>query len=80
LQSTLRRLGLNVETVTVSVGNESDSISYNGGESSLDGKTFQQERNKMPGQEAQVVETTFGNELALQGPATKTVVDDHWVA
>jgi flagellar hook-length control protein FliK len=76
LQSTLRRLGLNVETVTVSVGNESDSISYNGGESSLDGKTFQQERNKMPGQEAQVVETTF----ALQGPATKTVVDDHWVA
>jgi flagellar hook-length control protein FliK len=80
LQSTLRRLGLNVETVTVSVGNESGSISYSGGESSLDGKTFQQERNKMPGQEAQVVETTFGNELALQGPATKTVVDDHWVA
>lgn len=80
LQSTLRRLGLNVETVTVSVGNESGSVSFTGGESSPDGKTFQQERNKMPGQEAQVVETTFGNELALQGPATKTVVDDHWVA
>lgn len=85
LQSTLRRLGLNVETVTVSVGNESSSsVSTGGGEASADGKSFQQERKNMPGEGSQVVDNTFGNELAnetlTQTHTTAAVVTDHWVA
>ena len=83
LQSTFRRLGLNVETVTVSVGNESSSsVSTGGGEASADGKSFQQERKNLPGEGSQVAENTFGNELAVQSQTqtTAAVVTDHWVA
>jgi flagellar hook-length control protein FliK len=83
LQSSLRRLGLNVETVSVSVGSEWSNTASDGGDVTPDGKSFQQERNKMPGEQGQVVENTFGNEIALNTQAAQVVqvgVKDHWVA
>jgi flagellar hook-length control protein FliK len=81
LQSTLRRLGLNVESVTVSVGSESSSTSSGNGQRSSDGKTFQDERNNMPGSNAQVPENTVGNELAVSPQMPQMSNDlDHWIA
>ena len=93
LQSTLRRLGLNVETVSVSVSSDWSSVVADAGFTgqggvSSDGKSFQDERNNLPGNQRQVAENTVGNELADTGsgdPAstrsgTSGGMNDHWVA
>jgi flagellar hook-length control protein FliK len=80
LQASLRKLGLNVETVTVSVGTEWANSSAEGGEFASDGKSFQQDRNKLPGEGGQVAETTLGNELALTNSSALGGDNDHWVA
>jgi hypothetical protein len=57
------------------------------GNNLLDGRSFQQERNNMPQERAQVAENTVGNELAdwtragaeAQESTAGTPLD-HWVA
>ncbi len=80
LQASLRKLGLNVETVTVSIGSEWSNGGAEGGEFASDGKSFQEGRNKLPGEEGQVAETTLGNELALTNSSALGGDNDHWVA
>jgi len=87
LQGSLRKLGLDVETVSVSVTSESFEGEMNTGQQMFDGRSFQDDRNNMPHERAQVPETTVGNELAgmtsagaeKQGSTTGNVLD-HWVA
>jgi flagellar hook-length control protein FliK len=66
LQAILRKLGLDVERVTVNVSGEEakDNELPNDGSQAGDGKGFQGDRNNMPRQDEQVIENTFGNELA----------------
>jgi hypothetical protein len=84
LQGALRRLGLNVERVTVQVVGESFQQSMQDARSGFDGKSFQQERNNMPGKDAQAPENRFGNEFAdvPRAGAMETGVGkaDHWIA
>ena len=84
LQSALRKLGLDVDNVTVTVSEEEDSRAPAGEQNLSDGKTFQEERNNMPGKEAQVVENSFGNKIAEVSEASTSRVTsailDHWVA
>ncbi len=84
LQGALRKLGLDVDHVTVTVSDEDDSQAAVGDHNLSDGKTFQDERNNMPSEEGQVVENTFGNKIAAVSEAsTSSVTDailDHWVA
>lgn len=84
LQGTLRKLGLDVDKVTVTVSEE-DSTGFAASEHDLsNGKSFQEERNNMPGSRAQVAENTIGNELADVAPMSTSKVTnailDHWVA
>jgi flagellar hook-length control protein FliK len=87
LQSSLRKLGLDVESVSVSVTSDSFEGEMNTGQQMSDGRSFQDERNKMPREKAQLAETTVGNELAqhtsagaeTRGSATRNELD-HWVA
>jgi hypothetical protein len=50
----------------------------------FDGKSFQGDRNNMPGQERQVPENRFGNEFADVSKAgiaeIETAKADHWIA
>ena len=84
LQGALRRLGLNVERVTVQVVGDSFQQSIHDSKGFLDGKSFQGDRNNMPGQERQVPENRFGNEFADVPKAgiaeTSTANADHWIA
>jgi hypothetical protein len=57
------------------------------GQETMDGRSFQQDRNNMPHERAQVLETTIGNELALRSKAGVDPersgarnVTDHWIA
>lgn len=87
LQGSLRKLGLDVESVTVSVTSEGFEGEMTSGNNLLDGRSFQQERNNMPQERAQVAENTVGNELAdwtragaeAQESTAGTPLD-HWVA
>jgi flagellar hook-length control protein FliK len=87
LQSSLRKLGLDVDSVSVSITSESFSGEMATGEQMMNGRSFQEERNNLPDRRAQVPENTLGNELAdwsragadTQGSATGKVLD-HWVA
>jgi flagellar hook-length control protein FliK len=87
LQSSLRKLGLDVESVSVSVTSDSFEGEMNTGQQMSDGRSFQDERNKMPRERAQLAENTVGNELAqsttasaaARGSATRNELD-HWVA
>ena len=87
LQSSLRKLGLDVESVSVSVTSDSFEGEMNTGQQMSDGRSFQDERNKMPREQTQLAETTVGNELAqhtsagaeTQRSATRNELD-HWVA
>lgn len=84
LQGALRRLGLNVERISVQVVGETFQQQMQDARGSFNGKSFQQDRNNMPGQERQPPENRFGNEFAdvpragladaSQGKA------DHWIA
>lgn len=64
LQTALRRLGLNVDRVTVQVLSEKDQAGFAQSQGFLDGKSFQQDGNNMPGKGSQTPENTFGNEFA----------------
>jgi flagellar hook-length control protein FliK len=64
LQTALRRLGLNVDRVTVQVLSEKDTGGFAQNQGFLDGKSFQDDGNNMPGKERQAPENTFGNEFA----------------
>jgi flagellar hook-length control protein FliK len=87
LQSSLRKLGLDVESVSVSVTSDSFEGEMNTGQQMSDGRSFQDERNKMPHERTQLAENTVGNELAqhtsagaeTRGSATRNELD-HWVA
>jgi flagellar hook-length control protein FliK len=87
LQGALRKLGLEVDSVTVSVTAEEFSGEMATGQETLDGRSFQQERNNMPHERAQVPDNTIGNELALRSTASVESgrsgarnVTDHWIA
>lgn len=87
LQSALRRLGLEVDSVTVSVTAEEFAGQMTTDQEMMDGRSFQHERNNMPHERAQVPETTIGNELALRSKAgvdsersEARNVTDHWIA
>ncbi len=84
LQGALRKLGLDVDNVTVTVSEDHGSGSPAGEQNLSDGKTFQDERNNMPSKEGQVVENTFGNKIAdVSEAGTSRVTNailDHWVA
>jgi flagellar hook-length control protein FliK len=84
LQGALRRLGLNVERVTVQVVGDSFQQSMQESKGFFDGKSFQGDRNNMPGQERQVPENRFGNEFADVSKAgiaeIETAKADHWIA
>ena len=64
LQTALRRLGLNVDRVSVQVMSEKEQGSFAQNQGFLDGKSFQQDGNNMPGKGRQTPENTFGNEFA----------------
>jgi flagellar hook-length control protein FliK len=84
LQGALRKLGLDVDSVTVTVRSDGFQEEAASGQNSFDGSTFQQERNNMPHERSQVVENTVGNELAqwkeAVAPEQGVGVVDHWVA
>jgi hypothetical protein len=84
LQGALRKLGLDVDNVTVTVSEEYGAGAPAGEQNLSDGKSFQDERNNMPSKEAQVVENTFGNKIAdVSEAGTSRVTNailDHWVA
>jgi hypothetical protein len=84
LQGALRRLGLNVDRVTVQVTSEVAPTSFENTAGFADGKGFQQEGHNMPQSGRQPVENTFGNEFA---DVTKAGISDagiapadHWIA
>jgi flagellar hook-length control protein FliK len=84
LQTALRRLGLNVDRVTVQVLSEKDPASFAQSQGFPDGKSFQQEGNNMPDKERQTPENTFGNEFAevprSGTPDAGITPADHWIA
>jgi flagellar hook-length control protein FliK len=84
LQGALRKLGLDVDSVTVTVRSDGFHEEAASSQNSFDGSTFQQERNNMPHEGSQVVENTVGNELAqwkeAVAPEHSVGVVDHWVA
>jgi len=87
LQGALRKLGLEVDSVTVSVTTEDPSEEMTTGQESFSGSSFQEERHNMPENRAQVVETTVGNEIAHRSsadvdserPGARSATD-HWIA
>lgn len=84
LQSALRKLGLNVDSVTVTVSSETGQELSDFGRELNNGKSFQEERNNMPNDGRQVAENTIGNELAKHDAVGTKPADladsDHWVA
>lgn len=87
LQGALRKLGLDVESVAVSVTAEDFSQQMAGGNGgAYNGSGFQDERQNMPTSGAQVHENTIGNELAegssgaIEGTKSSALSEDHWVA
>jgi flagellar hook-length control protein FliK len=84
LQVALRRLGLNVERVTVQVHGDKEGVPFGGQSGLADGKSFQGDGNNMPGWEAQHPEKTIGNDLADVSRATPSDAGitpaDHWIA
>jgi flagellar hook-length control protein FliK len=84
LQSALRRLGLNVDRVTVQVLSEKDPGAFANNTGYLDGKSFQENDGKMPGNQGQTPEKSFGNKFAdVSGASTSDAgiaPADHWIA
>ena len=84
LQGALRRLGLNVDRVTVQVLSEKDPAPVFNAPGSLDGKSFQENGNNMPGKREQTPEKTFGNNFADVTAASTSDAGiapaDHWIA
>lgn len=84
LQGALRKLGLNVDSVTVAVTSDGGQEMSDFGKELNHGKSFQQDRNNMPDEAQQVPEKTIGSELAegstVGSPQKDVTVEDHWVA
>jgi flagellar hook-length control protein FliK len=84
LQTALRRLGLDVERVTVQVTSESAASTFSNEMGSFGGKSFQERGNNMPQEDSQVAENRFGNEFAgvttAGSPASPEVPVDHLIA
>lgn len=84
LQGALRRLGLNVDRISVQVVGETFQQQMQDTRGSFNGKSFQQDRNNMPGQERQTPENRFGNEFADVPRAGLADASpgkaDHWIA
>lgn len=84
LQGALRRLGLNVDRVTVQVSSEVAPNSFENTTGFADGKGFQQEGHNMPESGRQPAENTFGNEFANVSKAgisdAGIAPADHWIA
>jgi flagellar hook-length control protein FliK len=86
LQSSLRKLGLDVDTITVAVSSESNESLTNGSFSSDDGKSFRDQWTNLPGKQGQDIETTIGNEIADTNKAgtgaqrNAVIGADHWIA
>lgn len=85
LQGALRKLGLEVDAVTVTVLSEdadTNTAADSGGSNA--GKNFQDQGHNLPGQTSQPIENTVGNKIAENsGPAVQplaAVILDHWVA
>lgn len=84
LQTALRRLGLNVDRVTVQVLSEKESAAFANTPGFLDGKSFQESGHNMPEKQAQTPEKTFGNNFADVSAASTSDAGiapaDHWIA
>jgi flagellar hook-length control protein FliK len=84
LHGALRKLGLDVSSITVTVSSEKGQEDAGSGAQMQNGSSFREDRNNMPRQEGQVAENTFGNELAdwksVGTPEQTSTVVDHWVA
>jgi hypothetical protein len=84
LQSALRRLGLNVDRVTVQVLSEKEAVPFANTAGFLDGKSFQENDGKMPTQQGQTPEKSFGNKFAdvsaASTPDAGIAPADHWIA
>jgi hypothetical protein len=75
---------LNVDRVTVQVLGEKDASNFASTAGFLDGKSFQENGNNMPGKGGQTPEKTFGNEIADVTRAGTSdagiTAADHWIA
>jgi flagellar hook-length control protein FliK len=87
LQGALRKLGLEVDSVTVSVTVDEFSGEMNTGQQMTDGRSFQDNRNNVPFERGQLADNTIGNELAVRSKAGADsdrlgagIVTDHWIA
>ncbi len=84
LQGALRKLGLNVDTVSVTVSGEATPDEAPSGGQMENGSSFRQEGHNMPEERAQAPDFRIGNELAewrrAGAPEETKAVDDHWVA
>ncbi len=87
LQGALRKLGLEVDSVTVSVTVDEFSGEMNTGQQMTDGRSFQDNRNNVPFERGQLADNTIGNELAVRSKAGAEsdrlgagIVTDHWIA
>lgn len=87
LQGALRKLGLEVDSVSVSITLDEFGREMNTGQQTMDGRSFQDERNNLPFDKSQLAENTIGNELALRSKAGADSerlgagsVADHWIA
>jgi flagellar hook-length control protein FliK len=84
LQASLRKLGLTVDSVSVSIGFE--RFEEEGNSQNLhSGSTFQDEGHNLPFEEGQVPENMFGNDIASNtaagsSEASSTPELDHWIA
>lgn len=84
LQASLRKLGLEVDSVSVSIGLER----FEDGESAQQfagGSSFQEEGHNLPFEDGQVPENMFGNKFALDTQAGSSEGNpsselDHWIA
>lgn len=84
LQSALRRLGLNVDRVTVQVLSEKDPTAFATPQGFLEGNSFQENTGNMSGKQGQTPEKSFGNKFAdVTGASTSDAgiaPADHWIA
>jgi len=84
LQGSLRKLGLQVDSVSVSVGFER----FEEGETTqqfASGRSFQEEGHNLPFEDGQLPENVFGNKFAVDTQAGSGEVNanlevDHWIA
>lgn len=84
LQGSLRKLGLDVDSVSVSIGFER----FEEGETTQQfssGRSFQEEGHNLPFEDGQLPENMFGNKFAVDtqagsGEVNPSLEVDHWIA